>query len=85
MTGEVHRVVLEFPSGGFESARIDMASSRILIANDVDTFTLSMKAPMTVSRKFHGKELDPNNSCKSGSVSVLAKFRIDIGLEIIVS
>jgi len=34
VTGEVHRVALEFASGGFESARMDMASSRILVAKD---------------------------------------------------
>jgi hypothetical protein len=34
VTGKAHRVVLEFPSGGFESSRMDMASSRILVVND---------------------------------------------------
>jgi hypothetical protein len=34
VTGKVHRAVIEFPSGGFESARMDMASSRMLVAND---------------------------------------------------
>jgi hypothetical protein len=34
VTGEVLRVILEFPSGGFESTRMDMASSRMLVAND---------------------------------------------------
>jgi hypothetical protein len=34
VTGKVHRVVLEFPSGGFESSRMDMASSRMLVVDD---------------------------------------------------
>ena len=34
VTGKDHRVVLEFPSGGFESTRMDMASSRMLVVND---------------------------------------------------
>jgi hypothetical protein len=32
----------------------------------MDTLNLNMKAPMGAFRKFHGKELDLNNSCKSG-------------------
>jgi hypothetical protein len=31
----------------------------------MDTLNLNMKAPTGVFRKFHGKELDLNNSCKS--------------------
>jgi hypothetical protein len=34
VTGKVHRAVIEFPSGGFESTRMDMASSKMLVAND---------------------------------------------------
>ena len=34
VTGEDHRVVIEFPSGGFESSRMDMASLKMLVAND---------------------------------------------------
>jgi hypothetical protein len=34
VTGKAHRVFLEFPLGGFESARMDMASSKMLVAND---------------------------------------------------
>jgi hypothetical protein len=34
VTGEDHHVILEFPSGGFESSKMDMASSKILVAND---------------------------------------------------
>ena len=34
VTGKAHRVVIEFPLGGFESARMDMASSKMLVVND---------------------------------------------------
>jgi hypothetical protein len=34
VTGKTHHVVLEFPLGGFESSRMDMASSSMLVAND---------------------------------------------------
>jgi hypothetical protein len=34
VTGKDHRVIVEFPSGGFESSRMDMASSKMLVAND---------------------------------------------------
>ncbi len=50
-----------------------------------DTLNFNMKTPMGAFRKFHGKELDLNSSCKSGLVRVLVKIRIDIGLKIIVS
>lgn len=39
---------------------------------------------MGAYKKFHGKEPDLNNSCKSGFVRVLARFRIDVGLQIII-
>jgi hypothetical protein len=29
-----HRVIIEFPLGSFESTRMDMASSKTLVAND---------------------------------------------------
>jgi hypothetical protein len=34
VTGEAHRVSIVLPAGGFESARMDMASSRMLVVND---------------------------------------------------
>jgi hypothetical protein len=34
VTGKDHRIFIELPSGGFESARMDMASSRKLVVND---------------------------------------------------
>jgi hypothetical protein len=34
VTGKDHRVFIELPSGGFESAKMDMASSRILTVSD---------------------------------------------------
>jgi hypothetical protein len=34
VTGKVHRAIIEFPSGGFESTRMDMALSKMLVAND---------------------------------------------------
>jgi hypothetical protein len=34
VTGKDHRIFIELPSGGFESARMDMASSKILVVND---------------------------------------------------
>jgi hypothetical protein len=33
----------------------------------MDTLNLNMKAPMGAFRKFHGRELELNNSCKSDS------------------
>jgi hypothetical protein len=39
---------------------------------------------MGAFRKFHGKEPDLKNSCKSGLVRVLARFRIDVDLQIII-
>jgi hypothetical protein len=34
VTGKAHRVSIVLPAGGFESARMDMASSRMLVVND---------------------------------------------------
>jgi hypothetical protein len=34
VTGKDHRISIELPSGGFESAKMDMASSRMLAVND---------------------------------------------------
>lgn len=34
VTGKIHRVAIELPAGGFESARMDMASSKKLVVND---------------------------------------------------
>ncbi len=50
VTGKDHRVIVEFPSGGFESSKMDMASSKMLVAND-GYFDLDMKAPMGAFRR----------------------------------
>jgi hypothetical protein len=42
ITGKDHRIFIELPSGGFESARMDMASSKILTVND-DYLTFNHK------------------------------------------
>ena len=34
VTGKDHRVIIELPAGGFESARMDMASSKVLVVDD---------------------------------------------------
>ena len=50
----------------------------------MDTLALNMMAHMAVFKKFHGKELDLNDCDKSGLVRVLARFRSDVGLQIII-
>ena len=34
VTGKDHHVIIELPTGGFESARMDMASSKVLVVDD---------------------------------------------------
>lgn len=34
VTGKIHRISMVLPAGGFESAKMDMASSRVLVVND---------------------------------------------------